>query len=435
MRWHLVVAICLYLACATRAADTVAVVIRTDKGDIEVDLDAKRAPVTVANFLRYVDAGHYDGGRFHRTVHADNQPDNKVKIAVIQAGIAPNKKEFAPIKLERTSKTGIKHLDGVISMARDGPDTATGDFFICVGDQPELDFGGKRNPDGQGFAAFGKVVRGMEVVRAINAASANAQNLTPPIRITAIQRIASPILVAHRGLFRDAPENTLAAFTSCLSLRLGLELDVRRSKDGHLVIVHDADLSRTTDGKGKVSEKTLAELKKLDAGRWFDAAFAGEHVPTLDEVFALIKDRGHADTLVAVDVKIDDDKVEVDVVALAKKHGVLSRIVCIGTAIDSLEVRKRLRDTDMSTPVAALAQTADELEKALADKHSDWAYLRFVPTAEQVKQARKAGKKVIVVGKPVMGREAENWIKARKAGVDAILTDYPLDCRAEWRKR
>src|SRR4051812_43548151 len=138
------------------------VVIRTDKGDVVVELDERCAPVTVANFLRYVDAKKYDGGRFHRTVRDDNQPDDKVKIAVIQAGIDPEQKEFAPIELERTNRTGLKHVDGAISMARDGPDTATGDFFVCVGDQPELDFGGKRNPDGQGFAAFGKVVEGMD---------------------------------------------------------------------------------------------------------------------------------------------------------------------------------------------------------------------------------------------------------------------------------
>src|SRR5262249_24598311 len=146
--------------------------------------------------------------------------------------IDPKQKEFAPIKLERTSVTGVKHVDGAISMARDGPDTATGDFFLCVGDQPELDFGGKRNPDGQGFAAFGRVVEGMDVVRAINASKAKGQALTPPVRIISVRRLAAPGLIGHRGLLRHAPENTLASFSACLDLRLGFELDVRRSKDG-----------------------------------------------------------------------------------------------------------------------------------------------------------------------------------------------------------
>ncbi len=168
----------------------VVVIIKTEKGEIEVELDDKNAPITTANFLRYVDANHYDAGRFHRTVTPGNQPDNAVKIEVIQAGVHPEKekKDFPVIKLERTRGTKMTHLNGTISMARDGPDTATSDFFICVGDQPELDFGGKRNPDGQGFAAFGRVVKSMNVVRAIQKSTADGQVLKPPIMIQSIAR-------------------------------------------------------------------------------------------------------------------------------------------------------------------------------------------------------------------------------------------------------
>jgi peptidyl-prolyl cis-trans isomerase A (cyclophilin A) len=171
------------------AKKAVTVVVATSLGDIEVALDPARAPATVANFLRYVKGGFYDGGRFHRTVTPGNQPGNKVKIEVVQAGINPvrEKDEFPPVALERTSATGLKHLDGAISMARAEPDTATSDFFICVGDQPELDFGGKRNPDGQGFAAFGKVVKGMDVVRKIQHSPAEGQTLTPPVTILSIK--------------------------------------------------------------------------------------------------------------------------------------------------------------------------------------------------------------------------------------------------------
>ena len=112
-----------------------------------------------------------------------------MKIEVIQAGPAPGLKSNAPIALERTSDTGIRHVDGVVSMARGGPDTATRDFFICIGDQPELDFGGKRNPDGQGFAAFGRVLSGMEIVRKIQALPAEKQALTPPVAILSIERL------------------------------------------------------------------------------------------------------------------------------------------------------------------------------------------------------------------------------------------------------
>ncbi len=168
-----------------------AVSIQTALGDIEVELDAVKAPVTTRNFLRYVRLGLYADGRFHRTVTPENQPTNRIRIEVIQVDANPaREEEVAPaIVLERTCDTGLKHLDGTISMARDGPDSATSDIFICIGDQPELDFGGKRNPDGQGFAAFGRVVKGMEVVRAIQHQPADGQSLRPPIKIQRAVRI------------------------------------------------------------------------------------------------------------------------------------------------------------------------------------------------------------------------------------------------------
>lgn len=166
------------------------VVISTTLGSIEVEVDEQHAPATAANFLRYVDADRYTGGRFHRTVTMQNQPDKKIKIEVVQAGVNPKfeKRDFPPILPERTNKTGLKHLDGTISMARDGADTATSDFFICIGNQHELDFGGKRNPDGQGFAAFGHVVKGMDVVRKIQKSKAEERTLKPPIEILSIKR-------------------------------------------------------------------------------------------------------------------------------------------------------------------------------------------------------------------------------------------------------
>jgi len=167
--------------------------IETKLGSIVVEVDVKHAPQTAANFLRYVDAKQYSGGRFHRTVTPDNQPDKKIKIEVIQAGVNPEfeKQSFPPILLERTNVTGLHHLDGTISMARDGADTATSDFFICIGSQPELDFGGKRNPDGQGFAAFGQVKKGMDIVRKIQKSHAEEQSLQPPIEIVSITRYSS----------------------------------------------------------------------------------------------------------------------------------------------------------------------------------------------------------------------------------------------------
>ena len=139
--------------------------INTSLGDITIQLESEKAPLTTANFIKYVKGGHYKGGSFFRTVRPDNQPDSPVKIEVIQAGVHPWKQNFLfdPILLESTNKTGIKHLNGTISMARDKPNSAQESFFICIGNQPELDFGGRRNPDGQGFAVFGRVVAGREV--------------------------------------------------------------------------------------------------------------------------------------------------------------------------------------------------------------------------------------------------------------------------------
>ena len=166
------------------------VAVRTALGEFVVELDVLRAPVSARNFLRYVDAGRYSGGAFHRTVTTspDNQPGKAVKIDVVQAGPAAGE-DFPPVALERTRDTGLSHVDGAVSMARDGPDTATSDFFVCVGAQPELDHGGRRNPDGQGFGVFGRVVAGMEVVRRIHAAPAQGQSLVPPVRILEVVRL------------------------------------------------------------------------------------------------------------------------------------------------------------------------------------------------------------------------------------------------------
>jgi peptidyl-prolyl cis-trans isomerase A (cyclophilin A) len=174
---------------AAAAAENPVVLIRTGMGDISVEVDLARAPVTAANFLRYVDAGLYDGSVFHRTVTMANQPKDAVRIEVIQGGLLAAEREFPPIAHETTAATGLKHLDGTVSMARSKPGSATSSFFFCVGPQPELDFGGKRNPDGQGFAAFGRVVSGMDVVRAIHARPAEGQSLKPPVAIFSVRRV------------------------------------------------------------------------------------------------------------------------------------------------------------------------------------------------------------------------------------------------------
>jgi peptidyl-prolyl cis-trans isomerase A (cyclophilin A) len=176
------------------ALTAILVAIFTSAGEIDVALDPVHAPKTTANFLSYVRRGYFDGGAFFRTVttHPDNQPGKApdVKIDVIQA--THNAKAHPhldpPVVFESTVQTGIHHRDGTISMARDdAPNTAQTDFFICIGAQPSLDDGGLRSKDHRGFAAFGRVVHGMDVVRAIHAGHAKGQLLTPPVAIVRVR--------------------------------------------------------------------------------------------------------------------------------------------------------------------------------------------------------------------------------------------------------
>jgi len=171
-------------------------VIDTVLGPIGVLLDLGRAPISAGDFLKYVDRGLYAGGAFYRTVRPDDDP-KLIKIDVVQGGLTDEGKFLDPIAHEPTNRTGLRHRDGTISIARDGVGTGTaGAFFICIGDQPELDFGGRRNPDGQGFAAFGHVTKGMGLVREMGLlktqgplGSSEGELIASPIRILGARRV------------------------------------------------------------------------------------------------------------------------------------------------------------------------------------------------------------------------------------------------------
>lgn len=185
--------ICLFVCLVSSPIIAQKVIIKTSLGNITIELYADKAPVTVANFLRYVDEKLYDGGTFYRVVRMDNQPQNPIKIEVIQGGLGDDTtKMLSPIQQETTQQTGIRHIDGTISMARTTPHTATSEFFICVNSHPELDFGGHRNPDGQGFAAFGQVVRGMKVVRKIQQGKTK---LNPELGMN--QTLVKPVIIKY----------------------------------------------------------------------------------------------------------------------------------------------------------------------------------------------------------------------------------------------
>lgn len=171
------------------AQKTISCLIRTSMGNIRIELYAEKAPVTVANFLKYVDNQLYDGTTFYRVCTPENEKERKIKIQVIQGGDIPESKAFGPIPMETTQQTTILHQNGTLSMARDKPNSATSSFFICINNQPELDFEGKRNPDGQGFAAFGRVTKGMKVVKIIQAQKDKDQYLIEPVKIYSISRL------------------------------------------------------------------------------------------------------------------------------------------------------------------------------------------------------------------------------------------------------
>ena len=186
--------ICCLILIALIPAHAQKIVIKTEAGDIFLELNPAKAPITVSNFLSYVDKHLYDGVSFYRVVRMNNQPDKQIKIEVIQGGLDKDStKRLDSIKQETTKLTGLKHLDGTVSMARSGPNSASSEFFICINDQPELDFGGRRNPDGQGFAAFGKVTKGKDVVRKIQmgetGSAEKGQLLLHPVKIISVSRI------------------------------------------------------------------------------------------------------------------------------------------------------------------------------------------------------------------------------------------------------
>lgn len=175
-------------------AKWVEVEIETEEGGFRVGIDAARAPLTASNFLAYLDAGFLDSATVYRIVTLANQPaDTAHKIEVIQWGwgVPGDGREppFPPVPHEPTSMTGLRHLDGTVSLARREPGSGGQGFFICIGDQPELDEGGGRNPDRAGFAAFGRVLAGADVVRRIFGRAEVAEYLERPVRILQARRL------------------------------------------------------------------------------------------------------------------------------------------------------------------------------------------------------------------------------------------------------
>ena len=244
---------------------------------------------------------------------------------------------------------------------------------------------------------------------------------------------ADPILIGHRGLLRHAPENTLPAFAACLQRHMGFELDIRTSRDGRLIILHDASLGRTTDGPNQSPRKlTLAELKRLDAGSWFDPKFAAARIPTLEETLALVKRQKRGPTILALNIKDVDRQGEKKLVAMVREYGLLEESFAFD---QSRECSRRLKTLE---PKFRIGQNTgpQDLQSRLDENFLDVFLLGFVPSREQVEMLHEKHKQVLFnyAGSGEAYRNPRAWSLARKAGVDGMLTDYALECLRHWQK-
>jgi glycerophosphoryl diester phosphodiesterase len=239
-----------------------------------------------------------------------------------------------------------------------------------------------------------------------------------------------PIPIAHRGLLRHAPENTLPAFAACLELGMGFELDIRTTKDGNLVVLHDDNVQRTTDGPSRsVRDMTLREVKRLDAGSWFDKAYTGVRVPTLEETLSLVRQRKRGQSIIALNVKDVTRAGEAKLVALVEKYNLLSESFAFD---QSDEMSRRLKKLN---PAFRIGQNVNRqsIEARLKEGLLDCFLLTSTPKADEVRRLHEHGKQVLFNYAGEKSRDSKAWTQAADAGVDGLLTDYPLECRSTWR--
>ncbi len=244
----------------------------------------------------------------------------------------------------------------------------------------------------------------------------------------------APIPIAHRGLLRHAPENTLPAFSTCLDLGMGFELDIRTTKDGHLVVIHDETIERTTSSKSRfIQDMTLFEVQQLDAGGWFDPAFTGVRIPTLEETLALIKKRRRSPTIIALNVKQLTSDGESRLVELVDKYGLFEESFAFD---QDIETSKRLQAIDARFRIGQNVNR-DQFPHLLDDKSLNVFLLTFVPTPEEVAVLHKRQKQVLLnyAGNHESRRNPAVWKQVQEAKLDGILTDFPLEFRAVLRGR
>ena len=243
---------------------------------------------------------------------------------------------------------------------------------------------------------------------------------------------ADPIAIAHRGLLRHAPENTLPAFAACLELRMGIELDIRTTSDGHLVVIHDDNLQRTTNSPSKsIRNVTLAEVKKLDAGSWFDVGYQKVTVPTLEETFKLIQNRKQGPTIIALNVKQISRDGERKLVALMSKYDMLGNSFAFD---QSREVSERLKQINPRVRIGQNVNRSSFMDR-LEEDFLDVFLLTYTPTKEDVDRLHQQHKQALYnyAGTGENRRDPVAWRQTQAAGVDGMLTDYPTLSQQVWR--
>ncbi|MDR1154155.1 MAG: glycerophosphodiester phosphodiesterase family protein [Bacteroidales bacterium] len=234
--------------------------------------------------------------------------------------------------------------------------------------------------------------------------------------------LTPPIAIGHRGMYQTYPENTLSAIRACVENGMGIEFDVRTSKDGELVIMHDDNTARTTNGGSKrLRDLTLAEIKELDAGSWFGSAFAGERVPTLEEVLSTVKEKQKGTVLLAVNIKDVDAAGEVKLVNLLVKYNLLKQSFCF----DQTEAAsRRLKNLNASVKIGRNVGRGD-LQKEIDEGLTDVFLIGFVLTSTEQELLRREHKDIVVnIGGANNGQNPALWRDHLLAGIDGIIVDY-----------
>ena len=253
------------------------------------------------------------------------------------------------------------------------------------------------------------------------------------LNIRKIGHFAPPWIVAHRGYRQKYPENTLAAFKAAVEAGVSMiELDVNFSRDRKVVVIHDATLERTTDGHGAVSDNTMAELKKLDAGSWFDPRFADQHLPELSEVLDLVNGRARVNIEIkahAYEHNHPPDAIEKQVVELVKQKNMQDSVL-----ISSFEIDILVQIASMQEPaaIALISKTPVSnriIEICTSLKVFSWHPDHLIVTPRQVDMMHVAGLKVF----PYNVDTYEDYVKMMKMKVDGVITDDPVSA-GQWSR-